>query len=66
MKAQTGERTAQQGGERHEIDVRMHIRFKGTLEDADMFLGQLKYILQPSILTATVHDVTSEKEWEKP
>ncbi len=43
----------------------MHIRFRGSLEQADELLATIKEVLQPSILKATVKDLTLEKEWKE-
>lgn len=51
-------------GQRHDIEIsNVRIRFKGTVDDAENVLAQLKDILHASVLEATVRDLTVDKEF---
>lgn len=49
---------------KHEIDIRMHMRFKGSLDQADRILKTLNDAFKPRILKATIRDITEDTAWE--
>lgn len=49
---------------RHEIDVVMHLRFRGSQDDANRLATGIYTAFRPSILKVTVKDLTLDKEFD--